>query len=272
MEVDASLVRIHALIVMHSQAVALLHVYLHYVVNASDGNAELDAVTVHIVVCRYVQIVVRLVVMTSREQTAAFLVSLIEGVVSLSRRVLDVLLCPRRGVGEAPRSVRSFLTLADAPVIAAYCERLVGVDHEVVLRYAYHLARQYTVAHVDVSAYRRSLHILDGEVDGVGVFARNIVDDRIFLVDGDVSDVAHLLILLAVGVVHEEAVNLDKLLRLRLIVGVVSVQLARCNLHVTVLCLLIQLARAGIDGLVVGVADILFVGRSLDHERSQALL
>ena len=123
-----------------------------------------------------------------------------------------------------------------------------------------------------MSAYRRSLHILDGEVDGVGVFARNIVDGRLFLVNGDVSDVAYLLILLAVGVVHEEAVNLDKLLRLRLIVGVVSVQLARCHLHVTVRCLLIQLARAGIDGLVVGVADILFVGRSLYHERSQALL
>ena len=255
---------------MHGQAVAFLHVYLHYVVHASDGNAKLDAVTVHIVICRYVQIVVRLVVMTSREQTAAFLVSLIEGVVSLSRRVLDVLLCPRRGVGEAPRSVRSFLTLADAPVIAADSERLVGVDHEVVLRNAYHLARQHTVAHVDVSAYRRTLHILDGQVDGVGVFARNVV--RILLVYGDVRDVAHLLVLLAVDVVLEEAVYLDKLLRLWLIVGVVSVQLARCHLLVTVRCLLIQLARAGIDGLVVGVADILFVCRSLYHERSQALL
>ena len=272
MEVDASLVRIHALIVMHSQAVALLHVYLHYVVHARDGNAELDAVTVHIVICRYVQIVVRLVVMTTRKQTAAFLVSLVEGVVSLSRRVLDVLLCPRRGVGEAPRSVRSFLTLADAPVIAADSERLVGVDHEVVLRNAYHLARQHTVAHVDVSAYRRTLHILDGEIDGVGVFARNVVRSRIVLVYGDVGDVAYLLILLIVDVVLEEAVNLDKLLSLWLIVGAVCVQLARCHLHVTVLCLLIQLARAGIDGLVVGVADILFVCRSLYHERSQALL
>ena len=210
--------------------------------------------------------------MTTREQTAAFFVSLVEGVVSLSRRVLDVLLCPRSGVGEAPRSVRSFLTLAYAPVISADSERLVGVDHEVVLRHSDHLARQHTVAHVDVSAYRRTLHILDGEIDGVGVFARNVVRSRIALVYGYVRDVAHLLILLVVRVVLEEAVNLDKLLSLWLIVGVVGVQLARCHLLVTVCCLLIQLARTGIDGLVVGVADILFVGRSLYHERSQALL
>ena len=223
MEVDASLVRIHAVIVVHGQAVAFMHVYLHYVVHARNGNAKLDAVTVHIVICRYVQIVVCLVVMTTREQTAAFFVSLVEGVVSLSHRVLYVLLCPRRGVGEAPRSVRSFLTLADAPVIAAYRERLVGVNHEVVLRNAYHLARQHTVAHVDMSAYRRTLHILDGQVDGVGVFARNVVRSRIVLVYDDVRDVANLLVLLVVDVVLEEAVNLDKLLRLWLIVGVVSV-------------------------------------------------
>ena len=54
MEVYVSLVRIHALIVVHGQAVALLHIYLHYVVHTRDGNAKLDAVTVHIVVCRYV--------------------------------------------------------------------------------------------------------------------------------------------------------------------------------------------------------------------------
>ena len=123
-----------------------------------------------------------------------------------------------------------------------------------------------------MSAYRRTLHILDGQVDGVGVFARNVVRSRIVLVYDDVRDVANLLVLLVVDVVLEEAVNLDKLLRLWLIVGVVSVQLARCHLHVTVRCLLIQLARVGIDGLVVSVADILFVGRSLYHERSQALL
>ena len=72
-----------------------------------------------------------------------------------------------------------------------------------------------------MSAYRRTLHILDGQVDGVGVFARNVV--RILLVYGDVRDVAHLLVLLAVDVVLEEAVNLDKLLSLWLIVGVVGV-------------------------------------------------
>ena len=271
-EVDASLVRIHAVIVVYGQAVALLHVYLHDVVHARNGNAELYAVSVHIVVCWYVEIVVRLVVMTSRKQAAALLVSLVEGVVSLSHGVLDVLLCPRSGVGEVPCSVLRLDTLADAPVVAAYSERLVGIDHEVVLGYAYHLARQHTVAHVDVSAYRRTLHILDGEVDGVGIFARNIVHRRIALVDGDVGDIAHLLVLLVVDVVHKEAVNLDKLLCLWLIVGVVGVKLARCHLNITVGCLLVQLARTGIDRLVVGFAYILFVGRSLEHERSQALL
>ena len=271
-EVDASLVRVHTMIVVHSQAVSLLHVYLHDVVHARDGNAQLYAVTVHIVVGRYVQIVVRLVVMASREKTASHIVGLVEGVVSLSHRVFDVLLCPRRGVGKVPRSVFCLLTLANAPVIAADGERLVGIHHEIVFRYAYHLARQHTVAHVDVSAYRWALHILDGEVDGVGVFARNVVRGGIALVDGDVGDVVYLFVLLVVGVVHKEAVDLDKLLCLWLIVGVVGVQLSRRHLHIAICCLLVQLARTGIDGLVVGFADILFVGRSLEHERSHTLL
>ena len=271
MEVYSSLVRVHAVIVVHHKLVGIEHFHFHNVVETRNRDTELNAVAVHIVINGDVEQVVGLVVVASREQTFALFIGLAEGVVASSHVVADIFFSPRRGVFKRPLSVGVLLPLSDAPVVAVDRKRLVGADHDVVFGYAHHLARQRAVSDSDLSAYGWSLHIFDCQIYGVGVFALNVVYRRVALVDYYIGDVFNLFILFVDGVVCEEVVNLYKFLGLRLVVGVVGVEVARFHQLVACFGLLVEFTRVGVYRLVVGFVDIFLVGWRLQHERCHTL-
>ena len=72
------------------------------------------------------------------------------------------------------------LHLSDVPVVAVGSKRFVGINLHQFLVDSDHLSRQGTVFNADVAAYGRSLYILNGEIDGVGIFTRNIILGSIY--------------------------------------------------------------------------------------------
>ena len=78
------------------------------------------------------------------------------------------------------------LQLADVPVVAVGSKRFVGINLHQFLVDSDHLSRQGAVFDADVAAYGRSLHILDGEIDGVGIFTRNTILYLLVITDSDI--------------------------------------------------------------------------------------
>ena len=271
MQVYSSLVGIHAVVVVHDKLVGVVHAHLQDVVESRYRDTELNAVAVHIVISRDVEKVVGLVVVTARKQTFAIFIGLVESVVACCHVVADIFFSPRRGVFKLPLAVGSHLPLSDAPVVAVDRKRLVCADHDVVFGYAHHLARQRAVSDSDLSADGWPLHIFDCQIYCVGVFALNVVYRRVALVDCDVGDVVHLFILFVGSVVGEQALNLHKLFGLRLVVGVVGIEVARFHQLVARLGLLVEFTCVGVYRLVVGLTDIFLVGWRLQHERCHTL-
>ena len=169
MEVDTRLMRIHLMIVVNREGIAFCHIHWEYhIVESVHGDTQLYAITVHEVVSRNIQIVLGLVVdATGKEVRATVVVSLLVGVLGThgleQPGLLFVKLC-------CCLSVLVSLQLADVPEVSVGCESLVGSNLHLVFLQTDHLTRQGTVVDGDMTGEVRSLHIFDGEEDGIGIF------------------------------------------------------------------------------------------------------
>ena len=168
--------RIHLVIVVNHEGVTWCYVHReHRLLDTRHGDAQLHAVAIHEVVGWNVEIVGGLVVFGTCEEVVAvlvYLVSLLIGVFrcrgfkqpTASFFKLDVALVILHEF-----SLFILQQLAYVPEVAIRCECLVSGNFHLVLLQANHFARQGTVVDGDATREVRSLHILDGKVDGVGV-------------------------------------------------------------------------------------------------------
>ena len=163
------------------------------------------------------------------------------------------------------------LQLADVPVVAVGSKRFVGINLHQFLVDSDHLSRQGAVFDADVTAYGRSLYILNGEIDGVGIFTWNIILYLLVVTDGYICK-RLLFIHLASRVIYIEFLYLYILVSLWLVIGIGRIQCAGFHLYIIIILIFFkEFLSMRIDRRIVGITHVSLVGRSLDNQGSQTL-